>query len=56
MKHVTAAMTEGKVEATGRRKRCEDLLANPEETKEYWKYKDTEIYRTIYRTIFCKSL
>ena len=43
MKHVTAAMTEGKVEATGTRRRYEDLLANLAEKGEYWKYKDATL-------------
>lgn len=56
MEHVTAAVTEGKLEATGIRSRCEDLLANFEETREYWKFRDTALYCSMWRTMFWKSL
>ena len=49
-------MTKRQAEAKGRRRRCEDLLANLEKTREYWKYKDTALYRPMRRTIFCENL
>ena len=56
LKSVIEGKIEERIEVTGRRgRRCEHLLDDLKETRSYWKLKEEQLDRTVWRTRFGRS-